>query len=348
MPLTATQRTAIALKAHATRRRNLELAKRPKVKVKPIPQVAIKMPKPAAMASAKDMMLKTVVLVLTINGIGNRRKVDPNSINITDAHTEEDVNKDWLGITRKLMEAPELKAIQSIGNKAKAYVMTRALPSQIKMGVYLLPKEFDEETDTKLKGFIAEMQPHIESLAQNLPKYKKEAKAQQGPQFNEEQFPTAAEIRASFKITWRYLFVDSAQGLSKKLAEEERKKAEAAWAETTEVIQKMLRAQFLEKLNHFIERLTPGEYGKYRMFTESSVDKFHDWIDTFSPKNLTGDAELATLVAHAKSVFKNANGEMLRSDDQFREYVRTGFENIKEILDPLVVDKPHRALKLAD
>jgi hypothetical protein len=336
-------------KAWATRRNKAKQpAPPPKKKVVLKPQEPIVMPKQVPTASVEEMMLRTVVLVITINGIGNRRKVDPDSINVTDSSTNEDVNKEWLGVTKKLMNAPELKKIAGICSKAKQCVTTRALPSFIKQGVYLLPKEFDEETDTKLKAFQAEMQPHIEELASNLPEYKKEAKKEQGTQFREDQFPTAAQIRTAFRINWRFLYVDSAKGLSKALAEEERRKSEEAWKETRETIQQVLRANLSDMVNHMVDRLSPNEHGEKHIFRDSAVTKFQDFLATFDARNITNDAQMKILVDKAKSLIANTNTETLRTDQDTRDYVLHGFETIKTLLDPMIVNKPHRAIRLEE
>lgn len=349
--MTKAERSARAQRAVATMKargyfRKANKPERPKQKLPP--QEPIVLPKQVQTASVKEMMLKTVVLVFTINGIGNRRKVDPDSINITDVQTNKEVNKEWLGVTRKLMDAEELKAISSIGNKAKAFIFTRALPSYIKQGVYLLPKEFDEEVDAKLKAFQAEMRPHIEQLANRLPEYKKEAKKEQGPQFREDQFPTVELIRSAFRLDWRFLYVDSAQGLSKALAEEERRKSEAAWSETRDTIQQVLRANLSEMVNHLVERLQPNEHGESKMFKESSIGKFNDFLATFDARNITNDVQMKVLVDEAKALLKGRNMEDLRTNDATREYVRHGFETIQSLLDPMIATKHGRTITLRD
>lgn len=347
--MTAAARSEAARKANATRRKNKGL---PPVIKKQMPKLAphtpIKLPKANKPVTMSEMMIRTVVMVLTINGIGNRRKVDPNSLNITDASTREEVNKDWIGITQKLMDAPELKIIAGIGQKAKAFVLSLALPSLIKAGVYLLPNQFTDRVNTRLKEFEAEMEPHVETLARKLPLYKKEAKEQQGSQFNEDKWPTANMIRAAFRITWRFLRIDSAEGLSKEVYEEECKKAEAQGAELRDAIQQLLRAEFAAKVDHFIERLTPDKEGKTRKVNDGFIEKFQEFNNTFNPRDITNDAKMRILVEKATSLLANVDTEGIQQNDQWREYMKHGFETIKSILDPMITDKPHRSIRLED
>ena len=341
-------RSLAAKKAWDTIRAN---AGKPKPAPKPRPKLEalppIKLPKEVKQVSSKDMMLKTVVLSVTIHRIGNSRKVDPDTVNIVDVRSRKDLNKDYFGVDKKLMEAPELKVINSKMNSARSYIMGRALPFQIKVGVYLMPREFHEEVEAKLEEFNADVKPHVELLAKNLPQYKKEAKAQQGPQFIEEQWPTPDEIRKSFCISWRWLFVDSAEGLKKEIYEKERRKAEADWAETRETIKMLLRTQFADFVTHLTDKLKP-EDGKTKIIKENSFDKLHEFLSTFSARNITNDVQLEILVNKAKHLATKMDTELLRTDDAVRDYVLHNFETIQVLLDPMIGNKPHRKIILED
>lgn len=348
--MTAAARSEAARKANATIRKNKGLPPLPPPKPMPklAPHTPIKLPKASKPATMSEMMVRTVVMVLTTNSIGNRRKVDPDSLNITDVRTREEVNKAWIGVTKKLMDAPELQTIASICNKAKSFVLSRALPSLIKTGVYLLPNAFTDEVDARLKDFEAEMKPLIESLAKKLPEYKKEAKAQQGSQFNEDQWPTADMIRAAFRLSWRFLRVDSAEGLSKELYAEECKKAEAQGAELRETIQQILRAEFAAKVDHFIERLTPDEEGKAKKVRDGFIEKFQEFNLTFNPRDITNDTKMRVLVDKARGLLSNADTKGIQDNNQWREYMKHGFETIKSLLDPMIENQPHRSIRLED
>lgn len=335
-----------AEKAWATRRAKATGTPAPAKKIKVAPQEPIVMPKKPTPATVEEMMMRTIVLLVTVNGIGNYRKVDPDSINITDATTNKDVDKSWFGTHRKLMRAPELKKIQSICNKAKAFIFKLALPFSLKSGIYLLPVEFQEELNTKLLEFQAELQPHIEGLAKRLPQYKQEAKSEQGKQFKDDDFPTAAKIRNAFRITWRFLFIDSAKGLTKELYEQERKKAEEEWGETRELVQQMLRAQMAEMVNHLVDKLTPTPDGLRKIFKKGSIDNLNQFLTTFDARNITNDAQLKVLTDKARNLIKDVDPEVLRTNQEVCAYTLHGFETIKLLLDPMIINKPRRAIEL--
>jgi hypothetical protein len=330
-----------ARKAWETRRANgTAPSKSPRPPIKLTPLAPINLPKNVKAIPVEQMLSKTVVLVLTISGIGNRRKVDPKMITV-------DADKAWLGVTKKLYESEELDEINSIGNETRMWVESRALPSNIKRGVHLLPVEFIEEVDAKMKDGNARRVPLVEKMIRRVKEYQANAKARLNKLYDESQYLTPAQLRAAFDIRWRYVWVDSAKQLesvSPELYAEECKKAQAAGVELRESIQQLMRAEFMEKLNHFIDRLSPNEHGEKKSFREGSIDKFREFCKIYNPRDITNDVQVRTLVEHAESLMGDVDVDSLRNNDDLRKHIRTGFENIKNALDPLVVDKPHRRI----
>ena len=97
-----------------------------------------------------------------------------------------------------------------------------------------------------------------------------------------------------------------------------------------------------------VDRLKPDTDGRPKTFKESSVGKMQQFLETFDARNITDDAQLKVLVERARSLVVKADAEMLRTDDSVRDYVRTGFETIKNLLDPMVVRKKHRSIRIAE
>ncbi len=324
-----------------------------KAKMKLPPQAPIKMPVKVQPATSAEMMSRTVVLVLTINSTGNRRKVDPGRLDVNSS-------QQWINVTKKLMEAEELDEITTRNGKTKQFVQSRALPSTIKKGVYLLPVDFIEEVDARLKEDQDNLKPLVNKMIGKLDAIRAEAKdrlshVKVGKEvrnlWDESQFPTADDLRSAFRLTWRYVFVDSAKNLeqiSKELYDEERKKAEASWAETRETIQQLLLSNLSDMVNHMVDRLTPEEDGKKKIFHESAIPKMQDFLATFDARNITNDLQMKVLVDQAKNLIKGTDADDLRTNEELREYVKHGFGTIKLLLDPMIQLKPSRRITFAD
>ncbi len=329
---------------------------RPRPKMEPHKKIVL--PKQERPVSANELLLRTVVLILTFNGIGNRRKVQSDEFQA--ASTPNAKNDNWFNTTKKLLDAEELEKITSLYGELHRFVESRALPSMIKKGVHLLPLDFIEEVNARLKQGEKDLEPLVESMVKKLNTYIAEAKARLskvkvGDQvknfFNEDDYPTGKELRAAFKLTWRFVYVDSAKNLeavSKEIYEEERAKAEAAWAETRETIKQLLRTQLSELVDHLVTRLTPDESGKKKIIRDDSTNRLQEFLTTFDSRNIVNDVQMKILVDQAKNLLKTADADMLRTDKTVRDYVRHGFETVQTLLSGMVVDKPHRSIKLED
>jgi hypothetical protein len=309
-----------------------------------VPHTPIKLPKQPEWASASEMMARTVVLVLTFSGIGNRRKVNTSQITV-------DADKEWIGVTKKLFDAEELDKISSLDGEARRFVESRALPSMIKKGVYLLPVDFVEEVNVRMKEYTQKRKPLVESMIHRLDQLTAEANSRLKHLFDKSQYPEPEELRSAFRLTWRFVYVDSAKNLeavSKEIYQEERTKAEAAWAETRDTIKQLLRSQLSDMVNHLVDRLKTDTDGKVKKFHESSVEKMQDFLGTFDARNITNDIQMKVLVDKARTLITQTDADSLRTDEAVRDYVLHGFQTIKVLLDPMVVNKPHRAITLAD
>jgi hypothetical protein len=352
----ATHALSPAEKAWATRRANgtaPQAKQQRKIKITPV--APIKMPKKQQAVTSQEIMMKTVVLILTINATGNRRKLDPRMLNVNNADDQQ-----WINATKKLMDAEELAEITSLNNKTRQFVESLALPSYIKKGVYLLPLELMETLDNRLTEDVARLKPLVDRMIAKLPQYKTEAKQRLShmnvggkvqDMWDEEQFPVAEELRAAFRLHWSYKFIDSAKNIeavSKEIYDREVKKAEAEWTETREMIQSLLRTNLSEMVNHMIDRLTPEADGRQKMFKENSVNKLNQFLATFDARNVTNDVQMKVLVDQAKSLVRDADAESLRSSDELRDHVRYGFETIKKLLDPMITIKGRRMITLPD
>lgn len=354
MPKAKTQASVYlspAKKAWATRKANAENPKPAKPRPKMEPHAPIKLPKDVRFVSAAEIMVRTTVLGLTFSGIGNRRKISNEQIEVTEGKQRVEVDKGWISATKQLLDAEELTKITSLYGELRRHVEARALPSHIKKGVYLLPVSFSEDVNTRLKTGQTELEPLVESIVNRLGSLKKESKQRLQELYDEDDYPTAAELRAAFRIHWRFWNVDSAKNLeavSREVYEEERKKAEQDWSELRETIRALLRTQLSELVDHMVDRLKPDADGRPKTFKESSLGKIQDFLSTFEARNITDDAQMQVVVERVRGLVIKADADMLRTDETVRDYVRQGFETIKSTLDPMVVSikKKHRNIRI--
>lgn len=325
---------------------------KPRPKLEPHKKIVV--PKDSNWATTKDMILNTVVLVLTLRGIGNRRQVDSEEFEVV----SNEEQKKWFNTTKKLLDSEEMGEISSLYSKLKQFVVSRSLPSSLKSGVYLLPAKLVEPVYDRLELGRGQLAPLVEKLCHKLPELIAESKkrlsrVKVGNEiknlFNEADYPTPAEIRSAFEIDFRVIRVDAASGLKKELAEKEIRKTEAEWAKTRETVKTLLRTQLAALVDHMVERLSPNEHGEPKMFKDASLAKVQDFLDVLSARNIVNDAQLTAVAGNVQDLLKVAMGniELVRTDDTVRQHVHDGFQNIKDTLDTMIGTKPIRKITLS-
>jgi len=292
-------------------------------------------------ASALDLMQRTVALIVTFGALGNRKKVSTSQI-------EVEADKDWLHVSKQLIECEEYDAIRHLDGDISRWLGTRALPSLLKRGIYLLPMAYVEETNEQLKEFQEQRNKLIGRLAKVYRAAVSEARSRLRDVFDESDYPSEARLRKAYSFSWQYISFNtpaSLQQISRELYEQEKAKAEAHWVEAKEVITQMLRANMLDMTDHLVEKLTPGEDGKKKVFRDSAVVKFNEFLSTFAFRNVADDAELLKVVEKAKGLLKDVNAQDLRTNEALRDQVQAGFSKIKQQLAGMVTTQPRRAVQ---
>ena len=304
---------------------------------------ALTLPKPNKPPTPDQIANKSILMVLTITGIGNRRKVSTDRIDVKESDT---ANKDWLSASKKLFQAEEFEAITSHDGKTRAQVEAWALPSQIKDGVYLVPFASVEMMDAYLEQRIKERAELVEQLCKVWPAKVAEAMKQLGTLASAGDYPNVQELRTRFNLYHRYIKVNTPatlEEISPKIFKREQQKAEQTWREAGEIAQALLRTNYMELVTHLETILTP-EGQKKKVIRDSAVEKIKEFCKNFNPLNINDDNQLRALVDRGRELLQSVDGAALRQSDNVRDFVRDGFSEIKKVMSTMVTNKPKRAI----
>ena len=305
--------------------------------------VAVAVEQPVA-KPVSNIFDKAVVLVLEVNGIGNRRKVSTSQI-------EVEADKNMIGVTKRLFESEEYDAIKQKEGEIRRFIYSRALPSYFRNGTYLVPNKLIVAIDEKLIEFKNEREQLIAAFIEKYDAMVKEAKSRLRELYNPADYQSSDVVRAQFAMDWQYVSFGvpgNLEGLNAEMFAREKSKAEAKWAEATEAVQDVLRANMKELVDHLLDRLSGGEDGAAKTFKNSTIDAFNDFLSTFEARNITDDAQLQELVSKAKSMLDGVDAKELRASKIARKTVTQSFAEIKQSLDKMIVDKPKRAISFEE
>jgi hypothetical protein len=169
--------------------------------------------------------------------------------------------------------------------------------------------------------------------------------------FNTADYPSKDELRLNLAMRTQYITIDtpeSLKGISDSIFKREAGKAEAMWLEAREEMKQALRLQLKELLDHLVDRLQPKADGKAKIFRNSMVANFEDFLGVFEAKNISNDEDLSKLVSKLRDITQGVTAENLRSDVDFKTDITRKFEEVKLELDTMLIDAPSRRFTLEE
>jgi hypothetical protein len=281
-----------------------------------------------------DIFSKAAVLQLQFRRLGTRRKVNGSAIDIRGEGPGSSTDRDLVHVTKEILDSPELVAIaQHDGATARYIDVRKSGPAFANQGGFhlvslALKASIDEWLDTR----IAQRESLVERFMVTYETRKAETVARLGPLGAGVEYPSAEKVRAAFGVTRRYM----------QFGYTDPREARAWQNEALNECRAALRVAFADLVSSLAERLTPGADGTKKIFRDSLVVKFDEFVRDFSARNLADDRELARLVEQARGIMAGVDPGTLRKREGLRNAIGSSMEAIKAQLDPLMVESGQR------
>ena len=291
------------------------------------------------------LLQQAVCLAVNLSAFGNSRKVSSSDV-------ATDADKTMIAVQKTLLASQELQAIVRLDGQIYEWVYSRTLPSVFRRGYYLTPLSLVNTVVERLREFKKQREELVEKLIAVYPAMVKIAEERLRSLFDPKQYPSTGVVRNSFRMTWNFVNFGVPETLDEALFEEEKVKAQDSWREATEEVRQVLCEGMAGLVNHMVNRLTPSADGKPKIFRDSMVGGFREFLDLFAARNIIDDSNLAGLAAKARSLLdpdvdvKTVAGT-LRQDGDIRKGVLAGFGQIKVTLDTMIGSRT-RAISFDD
>lgn len=295
----------------------------------------------------------SVCLVVEASQFRVHRTVPKDEVNVVPtAGGAAKPDKKMVAVTKTLLESRELRAIETHIAATKAWIASRAVPSElIRAGAYLLSVDALVEVYGHLEKRAGELTALVERFSAAYPNHVREARKKLGPLWSADQYPAASAVASKFSFTWRVVEVGTPdaklRSISRALFEKERAKAEQVWSSAVGQINQALAAGMADVVGHLAEKIGGGDE-KPKRLRQAAVKRVSDFLDTFDSRNLTKNADLAALVEKARRIISGVDAKQIRDDEGLRRSVAAGFAEVKAGLDTMLEDRPGRAITFAD
>lgn len=315
--------------------------------------VAEPLPAPLTTAAPVDkvgnIFARAVCVQVSLSCLGTRRKMttDESTLNADQAARE------LLHVSAEILKSPELDAIRKADRALQTFIRTdRASgPAPFGDGVWLVSLELLAATDADIVAKLEARAVLVDTFCAAYDARRLATMQTLGALADRFTWPSLAVVRNAFDARVRYLAIDTPEALRMMrggIFEREQRKAAAEWAEAIDECRQVLRGAFADLVGHLAERLTTETGAKPKIFRDSAVTKFDDFVSTFQARNIADDAALGALVQQARDVMKGATAQQLRDNATVRESIAASMAALKTALDPLVAEQPSRRYDSAE
>lgn len=285
---------------------------------------------PLNSSAGEDVASKTFHVSLRFRRLGNSKKVNASQYQI-------EADKALIRVSKKLLDAPELKAIGTADGEFKKWVDGICLPFDT--GVRLVPKPAAEMLCAKAREFQTKRRLLVECFLAVYEAEIERARTRLGPLFNAKDYPPADWVKDQFSFSYQLLnfgVPSELANINPDIFEEEREKNARIFEEAVSLGQTMLLTTFSQMVERLKTQLEPTEDGKKRKLYDTAVTNLQEFISTFNLRNVSNYGELAAQVERAKEAVANLNTDKIRESDTLRQFVTQEMGQIEKSLQGLI------------
>lgn len=283
-------------------------------------------------ADGQTITANTICLALRRGRFGNQKTASMAAVSVQS-------DKKLLKLTKTLLDSPELEAIQKLDSEVRRFLDTVAFPSMFKGGIYLIPVAMVEQVEAALKEFAIRRRALVDVAEGAYTTRTVETAARLDVVYQPTDYPSREAFKACFTFEWHYVTFDTPhrlKAISASLFESERQKAQQKLEIVADECRQAMRAGLADLVGHLVDKLSPGDDGKPKRFTKTTVTNLNDFLATFELRNVTDDAALGALVKQARSVITGVDAALLKSDELVRAKVMTEMTALQAALEPMV------------
>jgi hypothetical protein len=216
-----------------------------------------------------------------------------------------------------LMGAAKLEDLRTLAGKIRQHFYKITLPWSDE-GFRLLPSHFLFDLTARMREFEAGFSSGVDQFLGVYPDYIREAKAELGSLFREEDYPSAGKLREKFSVRLEILPVPTGDDFRVTMSAEEQARiareidanVRQSLTRGTEDLWKRLR----DVVSHMVDRLSEPE----TRFHATLVTNIYDLVTLLPQLNVNQDPDLERFASQIRDSLCNFTAQDLKKDDSLR------------------------------
>ena len=216
-----------------------------------------------------------------------------------------------------LMGAGKLEELRTLGGQIRQHFYKITLPWSDE-GFRLLPSHFYFDLTTRMREFEAKFSSGIDAFLDVYPEYIREARAELGGLFREEDYPSAEKLREKFSVKLEVLPIPTGDDFRVTMSAEEQ--ARVAREIDANVRQSLTRGtedlwkRMRDVVKHMVDRLNEPE----SRFHATLVTNIFDLVSLLPQLNVNQDPDLERFASQIRDRLCNYTAQDLKQHDLLR------------------------------
>lgn len=293
---------------------------------------------------AESLKAQTMGMRLSWNWLGTRKTLDPAQTHQIATNFQADPKR--IRATKQLLDSKHkaIKDLTKLKGEVTEFVKAHSLPFP-EDGIRLIKRNELASFQAYLSEQQAKLAALVEAANEALPTIIEEARQRLGELYNPTDYPSS--LTGCYAFAWDFPSAEPPpylQTLAPEIYERECERVRERFASAAQLAEDAFRNEFADLVGHLVERLTPSEDGTKKTFHATTVTNLTEFFGRFKALNITGSADLNNLVAQAEDVLAGRTADQLREDAVSAEIVKANMNDVKAMLDALVVTTSKRKI----
>jgi hypothetical protein len=263
-----------------------------------------------------------------------------------------DADKKLLSVRKRIIDCDEYREIVRVRGEAKAYLKSKAVYCPyLADSMFLIRIDEVGKVIDKMDEFSGQDRDAVEAFLAVYEDAKAEARKQLKNLYDENDYPTAAEVRRSFRFDWEFKDAGQVFGVPSKLKEVKAalytaqvRRALEREGDVEETIKYALREEVQGLVAHLADRLSPDAKGERKVLRQSAVENLNEFLNAFPSKNMMDDADCARFVEQCRRVLQGVDVKELKDDAKAQEKLAADMARVREGIDKMMEKRPTRLI----
>jgi hypothetical protein len=216
-----------------------------------------------------------------------------------------------------LMGAARLEDLRTLAGQIRQHFYKVTLPWSDE-GLRLLPSHFLFDLTARMREFKTDFSAGVDQFLEVYPSYIREARAELGSLFREEDYPSVDKLREKFNVNLEILPISTGDDFRVTMSAEEQ--ARIAREIDANVRQRLTKGtddlwkRLRDVVSHMVDRLNEPE----SRFHATLITNIHDLVSLLPQLNVNQDPDLERFATQIRARLCNYTAQDLKKDDLLR------------------------------